>query len=195
MIEVKTPRVDAEQLLERVRTVVARRRRAVPGELIAPAPTAFSRLPGLLGELERLIKKGGEYWAVGSALPPMAKTRGVVRWVATPAARTVLRVGQLITRDQRTFNQTLLEALERTREALAELSQERGAMRAELQERMSELAQDAAQSAVRAARPELERASVVGLGELRAELGQLRAQLEARGSDAGPPPPRTAKRK
>jgi hypothetical protein len=64
-----------------------------------------------LRPIERMILRAESHWPVGTNLPAMGRLRGVLRGVMTPLAKSVLRIGQLITRDQREYNRAILNAV------------------------------------------------------------------------------------
>ncbi|MBF5045583.1 methyltransferase domain-containing protein [Aggregicoccus sp. 17bor-14] len=113
MLVVKHPKIEVERLLERVREVVRRSEQA--GE--RPVPLTPIERPSLT-VVDHALKQAERVWAVGLELPPMHRVSGVARKVVTPAARMALRVAQLITRDQRSFNENVLGALRGLRDAV-----------------------------------------------------------------------------
>ena len=142
MVEIDHPEIDAEAVLARVRAVSARTVHhitapRVPGAangntgttVTAPAPA--TPVP-VSPELERHLEAARRSWTVGEKLPPMSRRQGLVRKVAEPAARAVLRVAQLITRDQREFNHAALGALEELKALVVAQQAELAALRAEV---------------------------------------------------------------
>jgi O-antigen chain-terminating methyltransferase len=90
--------------------------------------------------VDRALGQAAEHWAIGTQVPPMHKLRGVVRRVATPAAKALLRLAQLITRDQRDFNGSVLQALQHLRGIIAgQLDETRRTLSTEMQAMRSAL--------------------------------------------------------
>ena len=103
MPEVSKPEFDVDELMGRVKDTV--RRRWPPGQ---PPGAPAARAPDW-AELDRALVQAQQTQNVGATLPPMSRTSGLTRLVAAPIARGFLRLAQLITRDQRGFNQALVE--------------------------------------------------------------------------------------
>ncbi|HYZ88363.1 MAG TPA: class I SAM-dependent methyltransferase, partial [Myxococcales bacterium] len=76
--------------------------------------------------LEDSLARAQDVAHVGAALPAMSRIHGLKRTVATGVAKAFLRIAQLITRDQRTFNLTALDAsrflYERARDDAAQIA-------------------------------------------------------------------------
>jgi len=87
------------------------RRKGPAAPPVQPAPAAEPPNARLEAFNESLAK-AEQLWRVGDHLPPMHETKGVKRMLAVPAANAFLRLSQLITRDQREFNQAVLGALQ-----------------------------------------------------------------------------------
>lgn len=137
-----------------------------------PAELALQRVAELLG-------RAVERWEVGTRLPPMARFNGVLRELALPPARLVLRVAQLVTRDQREFNQAMVGAVYELAAAARALHE------AALKDRAAAAAARAALSEVERRAGALEagaRAQAEATASLRAEadarLSELKAALE-----------------
>lgn len=64
-----------------------------------------------INELIKNISKAQEHAAVGSELPSMSQMKGIRRKIATFVGNIALRIGQIFTRDQRIFNQSLIDSL------------------------------------------------------------------------------------
>jgi len=98
--------VDA--LMRQVRQEVERRRlesRMRDGH--APS-AADDQLAASWQALNEAIVAAESSTLVGMRLPPMTQMRGWRRRIAEPAARLILRIAQLVTRDQSAFNQLIL---------------------------------------------------------------------------------------
>lgn len=61
--------------------------------------------------IESALHTARAHWNVGQQLPDMSRRRGVTRGLFRFLGKAILRVGQLMTRDQRAFNQASLDAL------------------------------------------------------------------------------------
>jgi SAM-dependent methyltransferase len=117
LLQVEDEHIDAEALLARVRETM---KHSVAGPSGLSAPVASGRaVSARLQELDRALARASESWAVGTRVPPMHKLKGLFRMVATPAAKAILRMAELVTRDQRDFNEAMLHALRQARETLA----------------------------------------------------------------------------
>jgi SAM-dependent methyltransferase len=116
LLQVEDKQIDAEALLARVKETV---KSAGTGPLAHAAPVASGRaFSGTLQEIDRALARASEHWAVGAHVPPMHNLKGLLRKLATPAAKGMLRMAQLITRDQRDFNEAVLHAIRQVREVL-----------------------------------------------------------------------------
>jgi hypothetical protein len=71
--------------------------------------------------VETMLGKAESYWAVGTSLPAMGKVQGKLRGLVTPMAKSFLRIAQLVTRDQREFNRSMLNAVRSLSQAVANL--------------------------------------------------------------------------
>src|SRR5262245_52842998 len=130
MLEVRNPLIDVDEIMSQIQEKVRRRR--APAALPEPARTAALEpvRPGASRALEpyepdsnamhRLIETAASSFQVGAELPPMSRTRGLKRLFAVPVAKTFLRVAQLITRDQRVFNQSVLDTIRILWQAVSE---------------------------------------------------------------------------
>jgi len=145
-----------------------------------PAPAA--ELDLALARVNENVRRAGEAWNVGERLPEMSRWRGALRGLALPAARLFLRMAQLVTRDQREFNDATVGALRelaaaaRALQSAAErdrVSAERLARRLGEVEAAARAHVDAASAALRA---DLDRRS----GEMKASLDRLAAVVAQR---------------
>lgn len=137
MSDDKQAPLDAQELLARVRKVVGR----------TPAPAARERAPDraagmvssqLLGRLDEALSRAERVWQVGSELPAMTKVHGLLRKLALPVAKAILRASELVARDQRSYNRATLDALTLARSALEDIPGLRGELR-ELREEIAAL--------------------------------------------------------
>jgi SAM-dependent methyltransferase len=101
--------IDKTRLTELVRERVELNAQRLP---VLPTSKASVRgeVDGWLKQLDATLAHAEAHWPVGVAVPPMGRRKGLVRRVAVPAAKAVLRVAQLVTREQREFNHAILAA-------------------------------------------------------------------------------------
>jgi SAM-dependent methyltransferase len=119
LVEINSPGVDADELMRRVRAEVARRRTPPTQQspIGLPPPRASLDLetelvlPPDLSSVEERLLTAQKASAVGAHLPAMSKMRGLKRFFAVGVARAFLRTAELITRDQRTVNQAVIDSL------------------------------------------------------------------------------------
>jgi hypothetical protein len=97
--------VSVEELLDHVRSEVARRRRALPSATPSSAPLAlnpdFRHLEIMLGQAQTIADVGGK-------VPPFAKLGAMARLPARALTRVLYFFLQIITVDQRVFNDLVL---------------------------------------------------------------------------------------
>ncbi|HEY8207161.1 MAG TPA: class I SAM-dependent methyltransferase [Myxococcaceae bacterium] len=139
-----------------------------------------------LERVAELLGRAAETWNVGEQLPPMSRFRGMLRELVVPPARLVLRVAQLVTRDQRAFNQVMVGTSYELREAVRALRAAAGRDRAAGERARAALEQRlaAAEAALRAHRDETssQRSEVERrLAGLQGTLDQLGATVAQRG--------------
>ncbi len=116
MLDVKNPEIRVEDLMQRIQEKVRLRRERAPASPSAPPPTQSSI------HLNQLVSQARDTAQVGLAVPAMSRTHGLKRALATPIAKLFLRVAQLVTRDQRAFNQTVVAALQAILEGLQRMA-------------------------------------------------------------------------
>jgi SAM-dependent methyltransferase len=186
MLDVKNPEIDVDALMQRIQEKIQQRRVTVPeddaGALSgggAPASAA----------MEQLLARARQAAAIGADLPAMNRTQGAARLVARPIAKAFLRIAQLITRDQRTFNFALLEAVrslhDRSGEVLSHLASARSqiaSLREQLRVATGAPHLDAAryqgfEDAVRGPREEIKKRVAVYLPSLREGAGAERSPI------------------
>ncbi len=144
MSEGNESRLDAQELLARVRKVVGR---TAPPERAPGADRPRDAVSSqLLGRMDEALSRADRSWQVGSKLPPMTKVRGLLRALALPVAKAILRAAELVARDQRSYNRAALDALTLTRSALEDLPKLRRELR-ELREEVAALRADLERSA------------------------------------------------
>lgn len=191
MLDVQNPEIDVDQLMQRIQDKVRQRREAAPTEQL-PA-LAADPAPDAAMKLNQLIAQARDFGQVGVNVPPMFRTAGLKRLVAAPIAKLFLRLAQLITRDQRAYNDTLLAVIAalqermaqdaaRAEQAAAQVSREVAAARADLDGKIAHVARDLFESNAHLGPlsrriDELDGRSSGAARELAARLDQLRTAL------------------
>jgi SAM-dependent methyltransferase len=143
MLDVKHPEIKVEDIMQRIQEKV----RATRGAPAARATATIAGIPGIprWQALDDALDRAQAAAPVGTAVPPMTRLQGFKRTVATGVAKTFLRLAQLITRDQRTFNLTAVDAMrllqDRARDDAAQLA----ALRREVETARADLSRDIAQ--------------------------------------------------
>jgi len=133
MAEPTAAAINVDEVMRSIREEV-KQRQTCEGEQFAAAHKGFNAW----SRMEELVAGARRLADVGKQLPAMTQTRGLKRMVATPVAWAVLRLAQLVTRDQRAFNHAATDGLAHLHQQLAdELDQ----VRAELQEVRTQLAE------------------------------------------------------
>ncbi len=116
MLDVQNPEIKVDEIMQRIQEKVRlRREQAAPPQVGtgASVPADSSLM------LNQLLAQARDLAQVGVNLPPMSRTHGLKRSLATLVAKVFLRVAQLITRDQRAFNQAVVATLQALNERLA----------------------------------------------------------------------------
>ena len=183
-----SPEIDVDEVMRRVEEKVKARppaqKQRAPLALDAGPPTDWS-------PVDHALERARQFSQVGAALPPMDRIHGLRRLVAVPLARGFLRIAQLFTRDQRSFNQAVIDTTRGLYERLKEdagrlarvatrLASEVAAGENDLRSLQSDLSSDVSEVLARTANLEqrLGLEESVGAG-LRGELEALRGELEA----------------
>jgi SAM-dependent methyltransferase len=109
MLDVQNPEIKVDDIMQRIQEKVRLQREHAAS---APPGTSSPVGPGSSLMFSQLLEPLRATAQVGAALPPMSRTHGVKRKAATLAGKAFLRMAQLITRDQRAFNQAVVEALQ-----------------------------------------------------------------------------------
>ncbi|MDP1822129.1 MAG: class I SAM-dependent methyltransferase [Archangium sp.] len=106
-------RFDVEAVKTKIREQVRSRKDVGLGLL--PFENARARSPVDMSfdsaAIESALGTARAHWNVGQELPDMSRRRGMSRGFFRFMGKVILRVGQLVTRDQRAFNQASLDAL------------------------------------------------------------------------------------
>ena len=143
MLDVKNPEIRVDEIMQRIREKVRTRSQAS-----APAATLPPVALDLGGwePVDGMLARAQEVAQVGASVPPMTRMRGLKRVVAGSVARTFLRLAQVITRDQRSFNLATIDILrtmdERARREaghVAALRAEVASVRSDLSRRIDEV--------------------------------------------------------
>jgi O-antigen chain-terminating methyltransferase len=134
MLDVKNPEIKVDDIMRRIQEKIRLRPepaaiRQEPRAAFAPGASA----PDSSRMINQLLVQAQELARVGMTLPPMSRMRGLKRTLATQVAKIFLRLAQLVTRDQRAFNEAVVAAL---RAIFDRLSQE-GARTAQIADRLS----------------------------------------------------------
>jgi hypothetical protein len=167
---------DADKLPIQVDQAMARIR-----ERIHMQREALKRQPSeeVAGPKEQALSIARKHAQVGVSLPPMHHQSGFQRMLAMPVAKLFLRFAQLVTRDQRSFNQAIIDASSALDEQLRDLGRKLDSVVA----RVESLEAGAAQ-------PEQESAIATQLAQFRDErealalqLADLRAERKRAGAD------------
>ena len=100
---------DKERLLRRLRELSAAIRTSPAVSRREPRVRAETKVDRRHIDLaEGHLRDAQALADVGSKVPEMRKVRGLMRLIATPAAKLILRAGELIARDQRHFNNAMV---------------------------------------------------------------------------------------
>ncbi len=164
MLDVQNPQIDVDQIMRQIEAKVQQRRSMPPGPPppSTPAPAASA---GPWSFIEQVIARAQANSAIGAAVPAMSKLSGVKRRAAGVMAKAFIRLAQLITRDQRIYNQAVVEALQGLDGRLKAAEARATAFETDLVNRIARL------------QAELTATSEHHLAILRGEVSQLRADM------------------
>jgi len=181
MVDGETPTVDFDEIMGRVRAEVQRRR-----GLISEPPGAdvlgLDLSPPDLEQVNSRLHAAEQVADIGARLPPMHRQHGLKRRLAALVAKAFLRLGELVNRDQRLVNRSLIYALRSFGSALEDQSRKIGARIGTLAPYLDALAQRQArlealvEQAVKEATAQSERSRVLE-EKLLAALASDRAKL------------------
>lgn len=107
MLDIQNPEIKVDEIMQRIQEKV-RLRREHPAAQPARSPVPPDSSPAFT----QMLAQARDTAQVGANLPPMSRTSGLKRTLATSVGKAFLRIAQLITRDQRAFNQIVIEALQ-----------------------------------------------------------------------------------
>jgi 2-polyprenyl-3-methyl-5-hydroxy-6-metoxy-1,4-benzoquinol methylase len=140
MMEGGTPKVDFDEIMGRVRAEV-QRRRGLSSEPHAADGLGLDLLAPDLEQVGARLHVAEQVADVGARLPPMHRQHGLKRWIAALVAKAFLRLGELVNRDQRLVNRSLIYALRSFGSALEDQSRKIGARIGTLAPHLDALAQ------------------------------------------------------
>jgi SAM-dependent methyltransferase len=109
LLDVRNPEIRVDEIMQRIQEKV----RSARAERIASSgapPVASFDVSGWQ-PVDEVLARAQDVAQVGAALPPMTRMHGLKRLVAANVARAFLRMAQVITRDQRSFNLAVLDLL------------------------------------------------------------------------------------
>ena len=138
MLDVKNPEIRVDEIMQRIQEKVRLRREARRATPTSAAPAPFDPSSQ---RSEEVLARAQELANVGAALPPMTRIHGLKRLVAQAVAKAFLRMAQLITRDQRAFNLTVVDALRTASEQSHRTATQVDSIRADLAGARSDLSQ------------------------------------------------------
>jgi SAM-dependent methyltransferase len=132
MLDVTNPDIPLDEIMQRIHEKVRARRERTSPARNAPTITELNAGAPASPAVEELFVRAEGSAHVGAALPPMTRLHGVKRKAASAIGRIFLRVAQLITRDQRTFNVAALDLLRELAGEAARLRTECFSLRREM---------------------------------------------------------------
>jgi hypothetical protein len=97
----------SNEILERVRHLAAKARRATAQQRTSVVP----QLNETMLQVQSSVGEAESNWDTGQRTPTIEQLPFVVRTVALPMARLVLRAKRILTWDQRAFNRAALDGL------------------------------------------------------------------------------------
>ncbi|MDO8478771.1 MAG: hypothetical protein Q7W02_21745 [Candidatus Rokubacteria bacterium] len=103
--------VTIDELMQGIREEVRLRRAQGAKHASEANPAGQAPTPANGGVVDEVLTAAQEVHGVGLSLPSMTRQQGIKRGLAIVIARLFLRVAQIITRDQRVFNNASLAAL------------------------------------------------------------------------------------
>jgi hypothetical protein len=132
MLDVRNAEINVDEIMRRIQEKVRLRRES--GADARPAADAAESWR----TINQLLDQADEFAPVGINLPMMSHTRGLRRMLAIPVARIFLRLAQLITRDQRAFNEAVVASLRAQVEQQRELARRLRDLESRIQNKDSE---------------------------------------------------------
>jgi hypothetical protein len=179
MVESKTGEINIDEVMEKIRHEVARRRAGVADGRSFALPADRGKIGVDWQEVDGQLIMAEENVSVGTSVPPMLRFPWPLRWLARVAGNTMIYFGRVVTLQQNRFNQSILEAVKNTVQGLRSLGRDLGGR----DERLGVLAGEAAglgkELAERSRRMDLLESSLSELREKAAEHGRRMDLLEA----------------
>ncbi|NPV74723.1 MAG: hypothetical protein HPY89_13325, partial [Pelotomaculum sp.] len=127
MMHGQFPNVDLDELMERIRSEILRRKAdtsvantASPDSFSIDRPV-YNPSAGKWSQVENALFMAKQVSQVGTRLPAMHTFRGWKRKIAQFVGKIYLRVSQVITRDQRAFNESILVAVYSLQEIIKQI--------------------------------------------------------------------------
>jgi hypothetical protein len=179
MVESKTGEINIDEVMEKIRHEVARRRAGAADGRSFACPADRTKFGVDWQEVDGQLIMAEENVSVGTSVPPMLRFPWPVRWLARVAGNITIYFGRVVTLQQNRFNQSILEAVKNTVQGLRSLGRDPGGRG----ERIGALAGEAAglgkEPAERNRRMDLLESSLSELRERVAEHGTRIDLLEA----------------
>ena len=173
MLDVKNPEIRVDEIMERIREKVRTRSQArAPAATLPPVALDL----GGWEPVDGMLARAQEVAQVGASVPPMTRMRGLKRVVAGGVARAFLRLAQVITRDQRSFNLATMDVLRTMDERARREAGHVAALRAELASVRSDLSRRI---------DEVQAADSRALGQLRTSMSLQERRFERFLDEAG----------
>jgi len=174
VLDSNNPEIRVDEIMQRIQEKVRARRQGGPRTSDDTSTVTID--PGLPGStaVEEVFARAHQVADAGAAVPPMTRLRGPTRALAGGVAKVFLRIAQIITRDQRTFNHAALDLLRTLTDELARARSETIALRRDSAGVRTEL--NAVRTELNAARMALSQTQT-RIGEIQAETAPAIAQL------------------
>ena len=116
MLDIKNPEINVDEIMQRIQEKVRLRQAQSAPANGAPSPSP-AQSPLVFNQLLAQARDSAE---VGVTVPPMTRIRGLKRAIAAWVAKIFLRLAQLITRDQRVFNRSIVAMIDALVERLGQ---------------------------------------------------------------------------
>ena len=123
MIETSNPEINVDELMNKIREEVAKRRCGITDPQLDSSPvheaTSSFNWPQIMAGLYAAEQNAD----AGSSILPMLRFRRVIRWLAKLTGRIVIYLAQVVTVPQRRFNQSILETMRITVNGVRDMNQ------------------------------------------------------------------------
>ncbi len=120
MIETNNPEINVDELMEKIRDEVARRRANVTIQSPNRTGAGSSGYAFKWSQIRASLNEAEQNADVGTSILPMRRFNRAIRWLAKLTGRIVIYLTEVITFPQRRFNQSIVQALRIATEALVE---------------------------------------------------------------------------